>query len=209
MTPLDTCIAIERYLSDRLGDMRLPTPTGEESAIRFFRMALPQPEMQEMLPREEDADGNEIERGSDDDDVPINGEGYSRREAREIFPCVVIRPIKCSCGDLTDQLIVVLTVGVFDESNRCMEGLEWLVNVLERIRQLLEAQPVLEKRYELEGPVTWEVFDESLHPFWFGEMVTEWNLYRPVCNVPLDDDYRGGNYPTGKGPYPGQPKKSE
>lgn len=209
MTPLDTCIAIERYLSDRLGDMRLPTPTGEESAIRFFRMALPQPEMQEMLPREEDADGNEIERGSDDDDVPINGEGYSRREAREIFPCVVIRPIKCSGGDLTDQLTVVLTVGVFDESNRCMEGLEWLVNVLERIRQLLEAQPVLEKRYELEGPVTWEVFDESLRPFWFGEMVTEWNLYRPVCNVPLDDDYRGGNYPTGKGPYPGQPKKSE
>lgn len=208
MTPLDTCAAIERFLSEYLGDMRLPTSDGGESAIRFFRMALPQPAMQEMQPREEDADGNEIEPDIDDD-VPINGDGYSRREAREIFPCVVVRPIKCTGGDITDQLTVVITVGVFDESLRCMEGPEWLVNILERIRQLLAAQPVLEKRYEVEGPVTWEVFDESLRPFWFGEMVTEWNLYRPARNVPLDDDYRGGNYPTGKGPYPGQPQKTE
>lgn len=202
MTPLDTCAAIERYLSERLGSMRLPAPGGEESAIRFFRMALPQPEMQEMRPREEDADGNEIEREIDGDDAPINGEGYSRREARKIFPCVVVRPVKCTGGDLTDQLTVILTVGVFDESNRCMEGPEWLVNILERIRQLLEAQPLLEKKYELEGPLTWEVFDETLRPFWFGEMVTEWSLYHPARSVPLDDDYRGGNYPTGDGRYP-------
>lgn len=209
MTPIDTCAAIERYLIENLGSMRLPAPDGGESTIHVFRMALPQPAMQEIQPREMDADGNEIERNTDEDEAPINGSGYSRREAREIFPCIVVRPVKCTGGESADQLTVLITIGVFDDSNECVDGPEWLVNILERIRQLLESQRLLEKRYELEGPITWEIFDETLRPFWFGEMVTEWNLYHPARNVPFDEDYRGGNYPTGKGPYPGQPRNQD
>ena len=205
MTPLDTCDAIERFLRKRLGDMRLPV-SGGESPIHFFQMALPQPMAQDIRPRATDEHGNEIEPEYDRDDEPIDG-GYSRREARAIFPSIVIRPVKCTGGELADLLTVVFTVGVFDESAQCSEGYKWLVNILERMRQSLEAQLLLEKKYELAGGISWDIYDESLRPFWFGEMFTEWNIYRPARQRDIDDDFTSGNYPLNKGEYPGQPRK--
>lgn len=208
MTPLETCDAIEAFLRQHLGSMRLPTPEGGESELRFYQMALPQPGAAAMDPRPEDEEGNEIEREPDPDDEPLEEGGYTRNEARRIFPSITIRPSKLTGGDMAardDDLTVLLTVGVFEESNDCAEGFKWVVTILERCRQLFRKYRILDSRYEVAVPLTWELYDEAIRPFWFGEMVTEWKLPIPCEEIELDDDYRGGNYPTGNGPYPNDP----
>lgn len=203
MTPLETCNAIETFLRQHLGSMRLPAPDGGESEIHYYQMALPQPGAAATRPRSEDDDGNELD--ADPDDEPLAEDGYSRNEARAIFPAVIICPTQLNGGgpsDLEDALTVTITVGVYEESAGCGEGLKWVINILERCRQLFRKYRILEGRYEIAMPLTWETYDPSTRPFWFGEMVTEWKLPIPYEEISLDDDYRGGNYPTGNGPYP-------
>lgn len=203
MTPLETCNAIETFLRRHMGCTRLPSADGGESEIRFYQMALPQPASASMTPRPEDDEGNELD--VDPNDEPLAGDGYSRNEARAIFPAVVICPNQLTGGgpsDLEDSLTVVITVGVYEESNECAEGLKWVITILERCRQLFRKYRILDGRYEIALPLTWETFDASTRPFWFGEMVTEWKLPIPYEEIELDDDYRGGNYPTGNDPYP-------
>lgn len=210
MTPLETCDAIEAFLRLHLGSMRLPAPEGGESEIHFYQMALPQPGTAVMDPRPESEDGEERDRDYNPDDEPLEDGGYSRNEARRIFPAVIIRPGKLTGGDYgtqEDELTVVITVGVFEESNDCAEGFKWVVTILERCRQLFRKYRLLEERYEIATPVTWELYDEAIRPFWFGEMVSEWKLPIPWEEIELDDDYRGGNYPTGNGPYPNDPNQ--
>ncbi|MDR1578727.1 MAG: hypothetical protein LBS35_00085 [Synergistaceae bacterium] len=181
MTPLDTCDAIERFLREKFGGVRLPAPDGGESAINFFQMSLPQPGAQILKPRPEDEEGNEMEldEGQFGDDIPIEEGGYTRAEARAIFPAVVIKPVKMSGGsegEFWDMLTVVLTVGAFDDSSECVEGIKQVVNILERCRQLFEKNRVLENRFKVDLPITYELYDESVRPFFFGEMVTEWHM---------------------------------
>ncbi|GHV50416.1 hypothetical protein FACS1894216_02570 [Synergistales bacterium] len=207
MTPLDTCDAIERFLRDNLGNVRLPAPDEGESGIHFFQMSLPQPGAQTVNPRPEDEDGNELDIPRNDDDVPLEMGGYTRREARGIFPAVVIRPVKfggASEGDLWGTLTVIITAGTFDESNECAEGPKQLVNILERSRQLFEKARLLEKRYKIDLPLTWELYDESMRPFWFGEMTTEWRIPPQSEAIELLGDFRGANYPSGNNMYPKQ-----
>jgi hypothetical protein len=208
MTPLETCDAIERFLREHLGKLKLPSPEGGETPLNFYQMNLPQPGAQAMRPRQEDEEGNEIEQG--DDDIPLDDGGYTRNEARRIFPAVVIRPVKfsgASEGDLWGELTVVVSVGVFDESDECADGLKWVTNILERTRQLLEKNRLLEKRCKVVLPLTYELYDESVRPYWFGEMVTEWRIPVQYEDIELDGDYRGANYPSGNGIYPRQAKE--
>lgn len=210
MTELETCYAIRNFLADHLKEMRLPVPDGE-SAINFFMMALPQPGTQEVRPRPEDDDGNEIARTTPSaDDIPIYEGGYTRREAREIFPAIIITPIKsdgASEGELWGTATILLTFGVFEESNECIAGPEWLANLATRTRQLFERYRILEDRCKVALPLSWELMRESVRPFWFAEMPMEWRIPLMYEEIGLLHDYRGANYPSGDGPYPTQPQK--
>ena len=193
MTPLDTCDAIERFLREKLGNVRLPAPSGGESAINFFQMSLPQPGAQVIRPRAEDEDGNEIAQceGEPGDNIPIEEGGYTTTEARAIFPAVVIRPVKMSGGsegDFWDMLTVVLTVGAFDDSSECVEGIKQVVNILERCRQLFEKYVLLERRFKLALPITYELYDESVRPFFFGEMITEWHMRQQTMETDFPEN---------------------
>ena len=210
MTELETCYAIKRFLSEHLKEMRLPVPSGE-SAINFYMMSLPQPKAQMVTPRPEDDYGNELGfEQTDDDDTPIFEGGYTVREAREVFPAIIITPVKSSGGtdeDLWGTATILLTFGVFEESNECIAGPEWLANLATRTRQLFERYRVLEDRCKVALPLSWELMRESVRPFWFAEMPTEWRIPLMYEEIDLLHDYRGANYPSGNGPYPNQPKK--
>jgi hypothetical protein len=187
---------------DKLGKVRLPSPDGVESAINFYQMNLPQPQAPKIKPRAEDEDGNELAQCDPADDTPLEEGGYTRNEARQIFPSVVIRPVKFiggSDGDLWGTLTVVITVGTFDESSDCSEGLKQVANILERSRQLFEKVRLLENRHKIILPVQYELYDESVRPFWFGEMITEWRIRLQSQEFDTDDDFRLGVDGKGEG----------
>jgi hypothetical protein len=183
MIPLLTCDAIERFLRERLGKVDLPSPDGSEGKINIFQMNLPQPNAQTMKPRPEDEDGSEIAQCEYEDDIPLEEGGYSRNEARQIFPAIVLRPVRFVGGseqDFWGMLTVTLTVGTFDESNECAEGTKQILNIMERCRQLFERQRILESKYKISLPIQYELYDDSVRPFWFGELVSEWHIRTQV-----------------------------
>ena len=133
MTPLGTCDAIERFLRENFEKVRLPSPDGGESEIHFYQMNLPQPGAQAIRPRQEDEEGNEIPPCDAEDDIPLEEGGYTRSEARQVFPAAVIRPVKFMGGgegEFWGTLTVAITAGAFDESGECSEGLKQVVNIL-------------------------------------------------------------------------------
>ncbi|MDR1471566.1 MAG: hypothetical protein LBS75_03500 [Synergistaceae bacterium] len=192
MIPLLTCDAIERLLRERFAGVELPSPDGTESSVNIFQMNLPQPRAQTMRPRRHDEDGNEIPPRAEDD-APLEEGGYSRGEARAIFPAIVVRPVKFIGADEADfwgMLTVVLSVGAFDESPECSEGVKRVLNIMERCRQLFEKERILESRYKINLPVQYELYDESVRPFWFGEMITEWRVKALVQELDPRNDFR-------------------
>jgi hypothetical protein len=158
-------------------------------------MSLPQPGAQAIRPRPEDDEGNEMARSDAPDDEPLEEGGYTRNEARQVFPAAVIRPVKFMGGgegELWGTLTVVITAGAFDESDECSEGLKQVVNILERSRQLFEKARILEKRHKIILPVQYELYDESVRPFWFGEMITEWRIRTQTQELDAGSDFRLG-----------------
>jgi hypothetical protein len=193
MIPLLVCEAVEKFLREHLAGVRLPAPDGTESSVNIFQMSLPQPAAQTMRPRAHDDDGNEMPPYGAEDDEPMEEGGYSRSEARAIFPAIVIRPVKNAGGTETDfweDLTVVISAGAFDESAECAEGLKQVWNIMERCRQLFEKHRILESRYKINLPITCEIYDESVRPFWFGEMVTEWRVKALVQEFEPAGDFR-------------------
>jgi hypothetical protein len=194
--------------------MRPLSSGGEETEVKVFQMALPQPGFSLMTPRPEDEDGNEI-AALPEEEEELPG-GYTVGEARRIFPAVVIKPVRFYGGSDDPMsvnkttkgmagrglLTVSLTVGTFDDSPECVEGLKWVINILERVRQGFEKKVILEDRYKIILPLSYELFEEAIRPFWFGEMTTEWSIPLMFREQELLHDYRGANYPSGDGNYP-------
>ncbi len=199
MTPLFILDALQRRLKDCLGSMKFLTPDGTEKEINCYQMALPAPTAAEIVPRDE-SDEN-YTAPTLDDYIPLADGGYTRVEARRIFPCVIIRPLTYEVGDLTkreeeDRMTVIITVGVFESSDDNAEGGKTVVAILERIRQSLESKPVLEQRYECGAPMYWELMDSETRPFWFGEMALTFTVFKAARLFDLGEDFRAGSYPA-------------
>ena len=51
---------------------------------------------------------------------------------------------------------------------------------------------MLEKRHQIILPVQYELYDESVRPFWFGEMITEWRMRLQTQELDPGNDFRMG-----------------
>ena len=196
MTPLFLLDALQRRLETLFSGISFPDADGAERGIHVYQMALPSPAQAQILPREdEDADAPDL-----DDYIPLNDGGYTRADARRIFPCVVLKPLAYSMGEVAkdeeDLLTVALTVGAFEDSSDNAEGGRIVVTLLEKIRYDLETSPLLDKKYECGAPSGWELMDLDTRPFWFGEMTTSWTIRKAKRLPALEEDFRVGFYPT-------------
>lgn len=110
----------------------------------------------------------------------INGYLPPKRSSTDPdFPFVIVRPSTGrSTNESTSRVVVKLIIGCFSEE---FDGHEYALNVMTRIRTgLLEmTHYTLEKRYRLEFPITWELFDDQPYPQWQLDMTTEWTVATP------------------------------
>ena len=179
MTPLLCLEAVCTFLETLFREYRLPSSDGDR-AIAVYHHFLPEPPQGKMNSHAEDG-------------MPVPQEPGDEYEG--LMPAVIVRPLKWgeqALGDGVSELTLCITVGVHSRDPQNQEGAQAVMNVLEHIRQALLSRRLLDQRYEIQTPVSWEFFNEELRPLWFGEMTTTWNIMEPSR---IDTrDWQGNGY---------------
>ncbi|MBE0470510.1 MAG: hypothetical protein IBX55_13510 [Methyloprofundus sp.] len=115
------------------------------------------------------------------DRPPTVVNGYlapKRSNQQSDFPYLIVRPGQGTTGsDGFTRVTVKLLVGCFSEE---FDGFEYGLQVLSLIRKGLMESPTLEKRYRMELPFDWELFDDQPYPEWVLEATTQWTIATPL-----------------------------
>jgi hypothetical protein len=162
--------ALVSRFQEMFSDYALPTKGGEERIIKVFPQYLPQPKGPTVKPR-----------GEPDDDEPDGGYGPEDFEAN--FPCIIVKfdegtDKEENTADAT-RIAVRILVGIYDESPDC-QGYRDVMNIIETIRQDLLTSRYLERKYRLEMPFKWYLFEDQPWPVFFGQIETVWETGRPL-----------------------------
>ncbi|GHV45261.1 hypothetical protein FACS1894204_03920 [Synergistales bacterium] len=170
MIALNLQDALVSRLSEIFSDYALVTKSGAEKNVKVFSQYLPQPKGPTVKPRGEAVLESEPVYGPEDFD--------------ENFPCIVVKfddgtDKEENAPDAT-QINVRLLVGVYDEAPDC-QGYRDAMNIIETIRQELLTTRVLERKYRLEMPLKWYLFEDQPWPVFFAQLETVWETGRPVA----------------------------
>lgn len=181
MTPVQTIEAICRFLERELVNLRPEgllesdegeEERGEERSIAIYPYGFPSPSPTQMTEHAEE------------DEVLLSLAG--------IMPAVAVVPVMYEdkvLEDNTSLLTVSLMAGVYSADQMNQYGPWAVMNILERIRRLLLTYRVLEDACEVQEPLTWQLYDETTKPLWYGEMITQWRIMVP--DRVDSDDWRG------------------
>ena len=162
--------AIARYLEENLVDLRPNGDDGSEREITVYRFNLPDPAPAQMTGVETDT-----------------ADTYEG-----MMPAIVVSPISYEDKALEDGssiLTISIMAGAFSRDPKNVHGPWAVVNMLERIRRLLLTYRLVDEMYEIVDPLSWQLYDESYKPLWFGELTTQWRILNPIR---IDaDDWKG------------------
>lgn len=95
----------------------------------------------------------------------VNGYLAPKRSKNEPeYPFIIVRPRK---GEIDREnrykVDAQIIVGTFSEEP---DGHEYAILVFERVLRALRENPTLDKRYTLDYPTSWALYDEQQFPFW-------------------------------------------
>lgn len=181
MTPITTLFNIQSFLSEKLKEFRFDGDNGDERAVTVYAFHLPEPPQSAMRPRAEDGISPDMTEAQ-------------RNEYEGFMPAVIVRPLKYenkAFSDNSSLLAVGVSVGVFSRDPENKRGSWGVVNILERIRQEIEKQHIIDGTCEILEPLTWELYDEELRPLWFGEMILSCRIANPQREYGKDEDWLG------------------
>jgi len=106
--------------------------------------------------------------------------GAARDQDRQSeAPFIIVRPAKGKTESsdqtrVTAQIIIQTYSEDFDGT-----GHEYLLSAMARIKNDLLRAPILDRRYQLEMPIEWELFEDQPAPFWQLVLVTAWIIPTP------------------------------
>lgn len=170
MTPADIVERISRFFEERLGELRPLDSEGKERKISIYRYNLPSPAPTKMA-----ADG---------DPQPDEYEG--------MMPAVVVAPVSFEDKAFEDgaslMTVSIMACAYADDAGN-VNGPRSILNVLERIRRLLLTYRVIDQVCEIQEPLSWQLYDETTKPLWFGETLTQWRVVVP--DRMDEEDWRG------------------
>lgn len=94
------------------------------------------------------------------------------------FPFVLIRPSEGKSDDEGSTATVQIIIGAFSQD---YNGYTWAMNIAQHIRHSLLSLPdrMLEKRFRLALPLSWQLDDEQPWPTWLITLTTTWNYFTP------------------------------
>jgi len=162
--------AIIAHLQDVFKDYSLNAKGGGRQQVKVFPQYLPMPKEATVKPKREE---------------PIEIQGYGPADIEANFPCIIVKLMDGQDREEGEpdqaRINVNLLVGVYDESPDC-QGYRDVLNIIETARQsfLTLSYRILDKKYKLELPVKWTLFEEQPWPVYFGVMEMVWDTGRPM-----------------------------
>lgn len=112
--------------------------------------------------------------------------GHAMEPRKEEFPFILVRLLEATdedIGDCSEYSLaqVRIVVGVWNDGLEA-QGYHDLLNCLTRLANELFDNPILEKKYEFTGKMTVATFEDNAQPFWFGDIVCQWQIRRKTYN---------------------------
>jgi len=91
------------------------------------------------------------------------------------MPYICVRLEEGSIANSTSSQVVntVLLIGVFDDSAE-NQGHKEVLNIIQKIQERFEKEPILAKRYRFQDPFDWALQDEDTYPYYFGAIHMQW-----------------------------------
>lgn len=122
-----------------------------------------------------------------------NGFVPFRKEGKDGFPFVVVRPNSSTTDENSVSVEVGISVGAFYElkdDGSAVDGYEDSLNVVSRIRRALFDLPAgcLDGQYILDLPIRVQVSDDQAYPYWQVDMTTKWTFRKPDITNWSEDD---------------------
>lgn len=114
------------------------------------------------------------------------------------FPFVVVRA-EAGTSDVQETITnVAISIGCYTEE---YDGHKYCLNVLARIKSALSMleNGILDKKYVLQYPMTWQMVENQPYPEWQLDMVTKWAYNTPQAE--FSTDFNEGDYYFQKGGY--------
>lgn len=159
LVPLGLQLALKEEIIKITSSMTFKSPAGGHTALNVFEQNLP---VRTHRINEPDSDEDE------DEDI------------KENFPyCLVQLSDGLSKLNSPSSVNVILVFGIYDDSDEA-DGYKDIVNIIEKISERFEKNPVLDDNYTICDEVTWALPDEDndTYPYFFGAMYTQWSVRR-------------------------------
>ena len=164
MTPLLLLDSLVYFLRDNFAGYQLVNKKGDLQQIKIYPQYVPQPAA-----------------------ITINNratglKNYSELDYDANFPCIVVRIV-----DITDKeegkpdqsrANVKIITGIYDANPEC-QGYRDIMNIQDKIRDLLLTNRILIKKFMLDMPLITKILDADTWPVYFGEMNLVYNIGRP------------------------------
>lgn len=93
------------------------------------------------------------------------------------IPYVIVRLVEGVDDQHSGQVVVKILVGTHSED---IDGWKDAVNIMMRIRERLFETRTLARKYRVEHPLKWKLFENQPYPEWIGEILTIWTIARPI-----------------------------
>ncbi len=111
----------------------------------------------------------------------VNGYLPYESDSEQDFPFVIVRADSASTdGDMTDVDVDII-IGTYVPDDTHPVGHDVCLEIMARIRTALVGLPeqLLEKRYQLQMPISWDMPAEQPYPYWQLNMSTKWSIHNP------------------------------
>ena len=172
MIALNLQDALVAKLQELMLSHTLSTKGGTQKPVKVFSQYLPQPKRPKVKPR-----------GEEPQDPQENNDVYGPVDFEENFPCIIVKLDEATdkaenVADAT-RISVRILVGAYDESPD-WQGYRDVLNIIETVRQTLLIEVYLAKKYKLEMPFKWYLFEDQPWPVFFGQIETVWETGRPI-----------------------------
>ncbi|ARD47577.1 hypothetical protein [Sporosarcina sp. P33] len=152
MTPADLQNSAMKRIAEILKDFPLATGYNDLSPFKVYKQSIPE----QTVDQYDYSDGQDAEKA--------------------IYPFVMVKlssgEKKESSGEQQNYLQFVIGVKNEDLNGK---GFDDALAAMQAIQMDIEQNPLIDKRFSLDYPITWATADENTHPYYFIGMETTWN----------------------------------
>ncbi|MGE6379551.1 hypothetical protein [Peribacillus muralis] len=122
---------------------------------------------------------NRTFKSPNNQDVPLNifeqHLPQKKKEDLSLYPYVIIQLNEGTqiSDSSSEEIRIMFIIGIFDHDN-FNQGYREVTRIINRITTNLIENPIVKKKFEMNYPLKWSIYEEDVAPYFFGGIETTW-----------------------------------